>query len=381
MNETLTEGQAFMVLNALPGMGPITMNRLLEALGGDPRRVLSSDRRALESVRGVGPKVSSVLVEWPQHFKLEREEERLRQAGATFVTHRDPHYPSLLREIHDPPIGLYRLGSYDFSNPCVAIIGSRKTTLYGQNVAKRFGEELSRAGFCVVSGLARGIDTAAHEGALAAGGRTAAVLGNGADIVYPPENFDLYKRIAASGAVLSEFPFGRRADRQSFAMRNRIVSGMSQAIIVVESDVDGGAMITAKFAGEHGRILCAVPGRIDQPTSSGCHQLIRDGATLVTCVDDVLSELNYLGGMRSAGISQSLDSGGDEGGIPAKSGLPALPPEEQRVFACFDGGEILSADAIAELLGESVSVVSATLMMLEIKRLIAKRADGSFETR
>lgn len=377
MSSALTELQAFMILNALPNIGPITLNRLLEALGGDPRAVLAAERKQLEGVRGVGPKLCATLAEWQKHFDLAREEERSAKSGASFLSVRDPQYPPLLREIHDPPIGMYRLGAYGFDAPCVAIIGSRKTTLYGQTVAKRFGAELARFGFCVVSGLARGIDTAAHEGALSVGGRTAAVLGNGIDIVYPPENFALYKSIAETGAVLSEFPFGRRADRQSFAMRNRIVSGMSRAVVVVESDVDGGAMITARFAGEQGRMLCVVPGRIDQATSKGCHQLIRDGATLVTCVDDILEELNYLGGSRPTSVAPDENAANAE---DAPS-LPQLPPEEQAVLACFAGGEILTLDAVAEKLGLSASEVGATLMMLELKKLLVKRADGAYEAR
>ncbi len=373
MSSDLTELQAFLILNALPGIGPITLNRLLDALGGDPRAVLSAGTRKLEGVQGVNPKVIEVVSSWEKHFDLAREEDRLLRTKAGFLTTRDPKYPPYLKEIHDPPIGLYQLGSYGFEQPCVAIIGSRRPTLYGQGVAKRFGGELARAGFCVVSGLARGIDTAAHEGALAVGGRTAAVLGNGIDIIFPSENLDLYRRIADTGAVLSEFPFGRRANRQSFAMRNRIVSGMCRAVVVVESDVDGGSMITAKFAGEQGRMICAVPGRIDQATSRGCHQLLRDGATLVTSVDDILEEMNYIGGARPAAALP-----GDE---QKESELPGLESEEERVLGCFKGGEILTADAIAELLNQSASVVGATLMMLELKRLIAKRTDGAYEAR
>lgn len=368
MPSTLTENQAFLVLNAIPGIGPISLNRLLEECGGDPRVVLSSPTGRFSGLRGVSAKALAALVSWEKSFDLAREEDRLSRTGASFVHSRSPEYPPLLREIHDPPIGLYRNGTYTCGDPCVAIVGSRKTTLYGQTVAKRFGEELARAGFCVVSGLARGIDTAAHEGALAAGGRTVAVLGAGLDIVYPPENLDLYRRIAASGAVLSEFPYGRKPDRQSFAMRNRIVSGMSRAVIVVESDEDGGAMITARFAGEQGRLLCAVPGRIDQATSAGCHQLIRDGATLVTSVDDVLEEMNYL----------RRDAAAQGGSVPEQ---PALPAEEQAVLDCFAGGELLSVDALAERLGQSASMVGATLMMLEIKRLVTRRADGCYEAR
>lgn len=375
MRSELSESQAFLVLNALPNIGPITLNRLLAELGGDPRAILGAAKRQLESVKGVGPVISDSIARWPEHFDLAREEERMDRSGAEFIASRDPAYPRLLKEIHDPPIGLYRKGRYDFAHPCVAIVGSRRTTLYGQAIAKKFGAELARLGFCVVSGLARGIDTCAHEGALSAGGRTAAVLGTGIDIIYPPENLALYRRIEAEGgAILSEFPFGRRADRQSFAMRNRIVAGICEATIVVESDVDGGAMITARFAGEHGRVICAVPGRIDQNTSAGCHQLIRDGATLLTSIDDLLGELNYLDGLRPQPIAEK----------PAHvaAGLPAnLSADEARVFELFRGGSILSPDALTQQTGMATAQVSSTLMMLELKRLIAKRADGSFEAR
>ena len=370
----LTERQAFIVLNALPNVGPITLNRLLAELGGDPRAVFAASRRQLESVKGVGDVIAATILSWRDHFDLAREEERMAKSGADFITTRDPGYPRLLKEIHDPPIGLYRKGRYEFGQPGVAIVGSRRTTLYGQTVAKKFGAELARLGFCVVSGLARGIDTAAHDGALSVGGRTAAVLGCGSDIIYPPENLQLYRRIEAEGAVLSEFPFGRRADRQSFAMRNRIVAGMCEAVIVVESDVDGGAMITARFAGEQGRLIFAVPGRIDQNTSAGCHQLIRDGATLMTSVDDVLNELNYLDGLRPAPIGEKP--------AEAAAGRPAnLNAEEARVFECFRGGALLTVDALANQTGLTAAQLSATLMMLELKRLVAKRADGAFEAR
>jgi DNA processing protein len=374
LSSELTERQAFLILNALPNIGPITLNRLLEELGGDPRAVFTAEARRLSAVKGVGPVISGTLRAWRDHFDLVREEERMAQAKVSFVTTRDPAYPRLLREINDPPIGLYRRGGYDFSHPAIAIVGSRRTTLYGQSVAKKLGGELARLGFCIVSGLARGIDTAAHEGALEAGGRTAAVLGTGIDLVYPPENLALYRRLEETGAILSEFPFGRRADKQSFAMRNRIVSGMCEAVVVVESDVSGGAMITARFAGEQGRPLFAVPGRIDQSSSAGCHQLIRDGATLLTGVDDLLSELNYLDGLRPAAIGEKARD--------VAAGRPAnLTDEEAQVFARFSGGEILSVDDLVGQTGLSAAQLSAILMMLELKRLVVKRADGAFEAR
>lgn len=364
-----------MILNDLPNIGPITLNRLLQELGGDPRDILAADKRRLESVRGVGPETSAALLNWRTHFDLAREEERLAKAGAVFITSRDEGYPKMLKEIHDPPIGLYRKGTYLFTQPCIAVVGSRRTTLYGQSVAKKLGAELARMGFCVVSGLARGIDTAAHEGALSVGGKTAAVLGCGIDIVYPPENLDLYRRIAETGAVLSEFPFGRKADKQSFPMRNRVVSGISEGVVVVESDVQGGAMITARFAGEQGRLIFAVPGRIDQSTSQGCHQLIRDGATLLTGVDDILNELNYLDGLRPKAIATE--------GEPSvlEQLLPQLDEKERRVFDCFKGGSMLGIDALASATGLAAHEISAALMMLELKKLVAKRADGTFEAR
>ena len=375
MADTLTERQAFMILNDLPNIGPITLNRLLQELGGDPRDILAADKRRLESVRGVGPETSAALLNWRTYFDLAREEERLAQTGAVFITGRDEGYPKMLKEIHDPPIGLYRKGTYLFTQPCIAVVGSRRTTLYGQSVAKKLGAELARLGFCVVSGLARGIDTAAHEGALSVGGKTAAVLGCGIDIVYPPENLDLYRRIAETGAVLSEFPFGRKADKQSFPMRNRVVSGICEGVVVVESDVQGGAMITARFAGEQGRLIFAVPGRIDQSTSQGCHQLIRDGATLLTGVDDILNELNYLDGLRPKAIATE--------GEPSvlEQLLPQLDEKERLVFDCFKGGSLLGIDALAAATGLAAHEISAALMMLELKKRVAKRADGTFEAR
>lgn len=374
----LTERQAFLVLNALPNIGPVTLNRLLAALGDDPRTVLATPPARLQEVQGVGPVISATLAEWRNHFDLAREEERMARSGADFITTRDAAYPRLLKEVNDPPIGLYRKGRYEFDRPCVAVVGSRRTTLYGQATAKKLGAELARLGFCVVSGLARGIDTAAHEGALSVGGKTAGVVGCGIDIIYPPENLELYRKIEAEGAVLSEFPFGRRADRQSFPMRNRVVAGMCEAVIVVETDVSGGAMITARFAGEYGRLIFAVPGRIDQPTSAGCHQLIRDGATLLTSVDDVLNELNYLDGLRPGPIPPKT---GTDGGAVSAAAAANLSEAEAKVFACFTGGAILASDAIVAQTGLATAQVAAALMMLELKRLVAKRSDGAFEQR
>lgn len=369
----ITKRQAFLVLNALPDIGPILLNRLLEEFGGDPRQIFSAGPRRLEAVKGVRPVISARLTDWTQYFDLGREEMRMTQSQADFIIRDDEAYPKLLKEISDPPIALYRKGRYDFSQPCIAIVGSRHTTLYGMATTKKIAAELARLGFCVVSGLARGIDTAAHEGALSVGGKTVAVLGTGLDIIHPPENLGLYRHIEEQGAVLSEFPLGRRANRHSFAMCNRILAGMCEATVVIESDVDGGAMITARFAGEQGRLLFAVPGRIDQSTSAGCHQLIRDGATLLTSVDDLLSELNYLDGLRPAPISEKP-------GTPA--GTPAnLTLDETRLLACFVDGAQLTSNELAQLTGLAPAPLAAVLLMLELKGAIARRTDGAFESR
>jgi len=374
MADQLTLTQARLILNALPEIGPITLNRLLEDLGGDPREVLRASPQQLESTRGVGPKISATVHGWRSHFDLPREESRMADAHADFIVPEDELYPPLLREISDPPIGLYRKGNYDFSLPSIAIVGSRRTTLYGQAIAKKFAAELARLGFCIVSGLAQGIDTAAHEGALSVGGKTVAVLGNGIDIVYPPQNLHLYRQIEATGAIVSEFPFRRRADRQTFPMRNRVISGICEAVLVVESPVSGGSMITARFAGEQNRLLCAIPGRIDQATSGGCHQLIRDGAVLATSVEDILSELNYIG-------EQSRGSPAIDANNEGKTSSPNLTEQEAQILACFAGGAILTPDTLAAQTGLSASALAPALMMLELKHRLTRRLDGSWESR
>ena len=359
-----------LVLNGLPKVGPVLLRRLMDRFEGDAEAVLTADREALLGVKGLGNACAEVISGWREHFDLGREIARMDSHQVRFVPQHNSDYPEMLKEIYDPPIGLYWKGNYVVDRPCVAIVGTRRATLYGRNVTKRFAAELSRLGFCIVSGMARGTDSAAHEGALEAGGKTVAVLGCGLDIVYPPENLELYQQISKDGAVLSEFPFGRRADRQTFPMRNRVVAGMCEAVIVVESDSAGGSMITARFAGEQGRQVMAVPGRIDQGSSAGCHQLIRDGATMVTCVDDILEELRY---RRPEAMELPLD-------LDKPSVGPSLSEPEARLVRLFEGGESLSPDAICVQLGLGSAEVSAILMGLELKRCVVKRADGRFES-
>lgn len=360
--------RARLILNALPNVGPVSLRRLIEACGS-PEAVLTAPRGRLLSVRGVGPAIADTLADRARLFDAEREESRIAAHGMRFLIPEDADYPPLLRETFDPPIGLYSKGGHVAGPRCVALVGTRRPTPYGRSLAREIARALASAGWCVVSGLARGVDSEAHRGALDAGGTTVAVLGCGADIVYPPENADLLREIVGAGAVLSEFPLGRPADKRTFPMRNRVVAGMSRAVVVVESDEDGGSLITARFAADMGRGVCAFPGRVDQPTSRGCHALIREGATLVTRVEDILEELG------EAPAQRELDLGPATGDRAA----PSDSPEEARLLALFAGGERHSADTLAELTGLPVGAVNATLLSLELGGRLARAGDGSYE--
>jgi DNA processing protein len=370
MPSDLTEQQAYLALNALPELGPVALNRLLEAFDGEPQAILAADARRLGAVLGGRAAQVTAVRDWRAHFDPQREEAKMAQAGVAFLRRGDRGFPALLTEISDPPVGLYRKGNYEFGSPGVAIVGSRRATAYGQSVARRLAAELAERGYCVVSGLARGIDTAAHEGALEAGGRTAAVLGTGVDIIHPPENLALYRRIAEQGAVLSELPFGRTADADSFTRRSRLLSGICEAVIIVESDPYGGAMATARFAGEQGRLLFAVPGRIDQSTSAGCNQLIKDGATLLTKVEDVLQEIQFLGGLRPAPVRRAP--------VAAPDGSEGLGPDEARVLFCLRGGVSVGAADLVAQSGLPPASVRDALIVLATRGFVTVNAAGAY---
>ncbi len=365
----------YMKLSMLSEVGAVTAMKLVDFFGG-PEEALRAGKGDIMRVERIGEKTAEAIVSSRARIDADEICRKLEARGGTYICIEDAAYPKLLKEIADPPVGFYCLGTPDFSKPCISIIGSRKGSVYGQSVARKFGAAFAHAGFNVVSGMARGIDTAAHLGALEAGGMTTAVFGCGVDVVYPPENVDVYKKIISQGVAVSEFPMGCRADRQNFPIRNRIIAGMSVATIVVESDSKGGSMITARLAGEYGRDVFAVPGRIDQPTSKGCHDLIRDGATLITSVEDVLESLSFSGQMDldfSAGAAGSAEE-------PAQNDAStALLPDEKRIYDCLASGELLNSADLQELTGLRIGSVMASLTMLELKKLIAKRSDGYYE--
>ena len=364
------DNRCLRILNALPGVGPVTLNRLLEYFGNDPRAILKASAASLSRVRGVGDNLCDVITHWQSHADLEKEDKKLAAMNARWISRSDEQFPALLRELPDTPIGLYARGDGVVSPKAVAIVGTRRPTLYGREVATRLGYELAQLDFWVVSGGARGIDSCAHEGALKAGGKTAAVLGCGLDIVYPPENLDLFKKIADTGVVLTEFAPGRKADKQTFPQRNRLISGMTLATVVVESGARGGSMLTANFAADQGRQVFAVPGRIDQESSRGCNALIREGATLLTGVDDILEALQFEGSIRKTQT-------------PAQSSLPIadLSETEFLILKQLEAGALRTADEIAAATNLPIATCSSTLLMLELKKCAVKHTDGRYEKR
>src|SRR5215469_10173561 len=278
----------------VPHLGPVRLRRLLDTFES-PERVLTAKRDDLKSVEGLSAPIIESLVSWESAVDLSQELRWVQEFGANIMTLDDPEYPRLLREIHDPPTVLYIWGQLiDKDHQAIGVVGSRRTSHYGVECAKKLSYQIAYAGLTVVSGLALGIDTAAHQGALAAKGRTVAVLGAGLRHLYPVENRALAELIVSSGAVVSEFPMDTTPDRQTFPMRNRIISGWGFGLLVVEAGLNSGALISASQAAEQGRNLYAIPGPINRPTSQGSNCLIQQGAKLVLGVEDILEDAQLL---------------------------------------------------------------------------------------
>jgi DNA processing protein len=289
----------------------------------------------------------------------------IERLQVTVLTIRDARYPAALKEIYDPPPVLFCRGALQSSDSAaVAVVGTRRPSHYGRMVAERFGRELAEAGLTVVSGLALGIDSATHRGAVAAKGRTIAVLGSGVDVVYPWENRSLAEQVIANGALLSEAPIGSQPDAWRFPARNRIISGLSLGILVVEANETSGALITARFAADQNREVFAVPNTIDNVRGRGPHALIKDGAKLVETLEDILVEL---------GIPSQEPTGDGQLAMPELT----LSDEEQRALDLLSAQPRPIDDLIAES-GLGAAQVSAALMMLEVKGLVRKVPGNSF---
>jgi len=281
----------WIALSMVPEVGPVRARKLLSVFK-NPERVFSADTEELLGQAEMPGGVAKNIREFSSWSSAEQHAEELERKGMKAISLRDPLYPEMLREIMDAPVLIYAKGDVQPDDRfAVAVVGSRKMTHYGSAVAERISGDLASIGFTIVSGLARGIDSQAHKGALKSGGRTIAVLGSGIDVPYPPENSTLMEKISESGCAISEFPPGTTPERENFPRRNRLISGLSLGVLIIEATSDSGSLITARYAAEYGREVFAVPGSIHSHNSDGTHSLIREGAVLVRNAQDIVNEL------------------------------------------------------------------------------------------
>jgi DNA processing protein len=357
-------------LNMVDGIGPVHYGALVERLGS-ARAALAAPLAAIGQVRGIGPQTARRIAESRGDADGVRELALAAEHGITVLTLADEGYPARLREIHDPPPVLYVAGEIaEADRLAVALVGSRRATHYGRTQSRRLATGLAACGVCVVSGLARGIDTAAHRGALEGGGRTIAVLGNGLLRCYPRENRQLMEAVREQGAVVSEFPLERGPDATHFPRRNRVISGLSRAVVVVEAGLRSGALITATQALEQGREVLAVPGKVDSAVSRGVHRLLRDGAKLVEAVEDILEEL---------GPDAPAPPAAGEADRPAAE--PAgLGAAERKALGVLSS-DPLAMDEIIRRSGLGAPEASSALTMLALKKLAVELPGKTFARR
>ncbi len=369
----MTEQQALIILNALPGFGSVRIRQLVEHFTS-ARHVLAATENQLLSSEIISANLVKKIFEFDRESFLQNECNLLQKNNVNVVSIFDEAYPNALRTIHDPPIILYVKGRLPVDNGlAVGVVGSRRASVYGLNIAEKFAGQLAQLGITVVSGLALGVDAAAHRGCLRTGGQTVAVVGCGLMHVYPEQNKDLYREIGEKGAVISEFPMSMPPISFNFPARNRIISGLSMAVLVVEASLQSGALITSRFALEQGRDVFAVPGKIDHPNSQGVNQLIKQGAKLVTCFEDILEELEPQ-------IRRSITK------------LPQLQTEQTLPQVTHDfsqqewsvvnvlNKEPLYIDDLVLKSGQSQNEVAGILLKLELKKFI-KQLPGKYFVR
>jgi DNA processing protein len=353
-------------LNSIPGVGRTTFRKLVNRFGS-PERALSAPAEELRGQGGLSDALINELRAYPWREHAEKELAKARDAGVTIITMDDAAYPGHLKNAPDPPLYLYIKGALvpDDAN-AVAIVGTRKPTHYGLTMTHRIAYELASAGLTIVSGMARGIDTQAHRGALAAKGRTIAVLGCGIDVAYPPENRKLMEQIGCSGAIVAENPFGTKPEAGYFPARNRIISGLAQGTVIIEAAEDSGSLITAEYTLKQGRKLFALPGNIGSPNSRGPNNLIKEGALLVERAEDILKALK-------------LAAPRGEQQVPKPAPRIPLTREEEAVFRCITN-EPKHIDLIMTEAGSTAGKISGVLITLELKGL-AKQLPGKFFVR
>ncbi|HWL95383.1 MAG TPA: DNA-processing protein DprA [Phycisphaerae bacterium] len=374
----------YLRLHLCNGIGAVRFGALLREIG-DIDRVLTAAPRELTRVKGISEKLAASVARDRDEAAVEREIALAGEHGVRIICLADDEYPIALKRIDDPPPCLYVKGTLQREDAiALGVVGSRHSSRYGAEQAERFGALLGGAGFTVASGMARGIDTAAHRGALSAGGRTIAVLGCGLCHLYPPESTELARRIAASGAILSELPMNIAPDSKNFPPRNRIIAGLSLGILVVEAARRSGALITARLANEYNREVFAIPGRIDMITAEGCNELIKTGgAKLVTKLEDVLQELGETG---EALMPASSNPAGTkcQGSLPfdskAVEGRPlvSLTPQEAHTLRIL-GPEALPIEAFCDGGELAPSQVAAALTGLQLKGMVRRVKGDLYE--
>lgn len=344
-------------------LSPRAAAALIERFGG-PEAIFDASERELKSVEQMTAKgIAKVLA--PSPAAIDRDLALIDKDDISVIPICSPDYPENLKQIFDPPIVLYVKGDFtDADNLAIAIVGSRRASTYGKSVTERIAKDLARRGITIVSGGARGIDTTAHKSALESGGRTVAFLGCGIDVTYPPENKNLFEAIAASGAVASEFPLGANPEPWRFPPRNRLISAMSNGVLVCQSPKSSGALITASYAAEHGKDIYAVPGNVDDERNSGCHKLIQDGALLVQSASDILRELGF-------------DEADEE--CPRRTAMPVESLNEtERKIAVLLSLEPTPVDEIIEKTGMPAPMVSGLLTVLEMKNVVRRVPGNSY---
>jgi DNA processing protein len=341
------------------GIGIRTYKTLLERFGSS-EAILNAPRAELEAIPGIGQKLANAIVEDSRNVNIADEINLAKEKGVQILAYTNDKYPKHLKSIYDPPLVLYVKGNILESDVlAIAIVGARRCTYYGLSQAERFGRLLAQKGFCIVSGMARGIDAAAHRGALSAHGRTIAVLGCGLGVIYPRENIELAEQIAQHGAIVSEFPMNTPPDFRNFPPRNRLISGLSLGVLVVESSLKSGSLITAQWALEQGKEVFAIPGNIDNIYSRGTHKLIKEGAKLVEDITDIIQELGP--------VAETLNI--SEAPVTNDPRSLLLNSHEKKIFSLLsstpkDIEEIIRTAKLPS------SVVSSTLLILEIKKLV-----------
>lgn len=344
--------QYWVGFNLVKGIGPTRLRSLLDAFG-DAQSAWLASRQDLEQ-HGLHPKLIDNLFLVKHSARLDQAWEKIQKSEIQVLTWNDADYPRSLREIDQSPPVLYLLGEVnDLEHPAVAVVGTRRMTQYGRQATKELTTELSRRGISVVSGLARGVDAAAHQAAMDAGGRTLAVLGSGVDQIYPPEHRKMAERIRTNGAVISDYPPGTQPEAGNFPPRNRLISGLSRAVVIIEAGEKSGALITAAYAAEQGREVFAVPGSLYAPQSRGSNRLIQEGAHIYLNPQDLFELLN-------------LDRVDD-----FKTARAVLPSDatEARLFDLL-GREPLHVDELRLQSGLPVEIVSSSLTMMELKGMV-----------